>query len=298
MINKFKYIKYIGILLLPLLLCFSEISKCYLYAQDAQDAQDAQVYDYKIGAEDVLQISVWGNNHLNQEVIVRPDGKMSFPLVNDIKVIGLTTTELKKILTKRLTSFISAPEVSVIVASINNYKVYVMANVSSQGVFNLKRKTNLLQLLAMAGGFTLVENADLKRAFILRDNKRLPVDFEKLIETGDINQNIDLLPDDLIYIPDSFAKRITVIGEVNAPGNITYKNGITVLDAVLMVGGPTEYANLNDTKIARTTKEDSPDATKIKLIEVKLKDIIKKGKLEENIKLEPGDTIHIPASLF
>jgi polysaccharide export outer membrane protein len=278
------------------LLCFSKIPDCPLYAQTD---------DYKIGAEDVLQISVWGNENLNQEVIVRPDGKISFPLVNDIKVIGLTTTKLRDILTERLTSFMSNPEVAVIVKNINSYKVYVMGAVTSQGVINLKSKTNLLQLMAMTGGLALAENADLKRACILRGKNRLPVDFEKLIHEGDASQNIDLLPDDVIYVPDSFANRITVIGEVKLPGTVTYKDGITVLDAVLMAGGPTDDANLNGTKIVRKIspqgkallRKGNPDSTS-QLIRVRLKDIMEKGKLEENIRLEPGDTIHIPASIF
>jgi len=287
---------YLITVLFLVLLCFSKIPDCPLYAQTD---------DYKIGAEDVLQISVWGNENLNQEVIVRPDGKISFPLVNDIKVIGLTTTKLRDILTERLTSFMSNPEVAVIVKNINSYKVYVMGAVTSQGVINLKSKTNLLQLMAMTGGLALAENADLKRACILRGKNRLPVDFEKLIHEGDASQNIDLLPDDVIYVPDSFANRITVIGEVKLPGTVTYKDGITVLDAVLMAGGPTDDANLNGTKIVRKIspqgkallRKGNPESTS-QLIRVRLKDIMEKGKLEENIRLEPGDTIHIPASIF
>ncbi|MEW6378732.1 MAG: polysaccharide biosynthesis/export family protein [bacterium] len=261
---------------------------------DSNDHDD----DYKIGAEDVLQISVWGNEHLNQEVIVRPDGKISFPLVNDLRIIGLTTEDLRKIITEKLASFISNPEVSVVVKGINSYKIYVIGAASSPGVIVLKRKTNLLQFLAMSGGLTLAQNADLKKAYILRNNKRLPVDFEKLVEEGDINQNVDLLPDDVIYIPDNFPKRITIIGEVKAPGTITYKNGITVLDAVLMTGGPTEDADLNDTRIVRKTLQGNSKEGKAAVIKVKLKDIMKKGKLEKNIKLEPGDTVHVPAGIL
>ena len=142
------------------------------------------------------------------------------------------------------------------------------------------------------GGLTLAENADLKKAYILRGKQRLPIDFERLIEEGDITQNIDLLPDDVIYIPDNFAKRITVIGEVTNPGTVSFKDSITVVDAVLMSGGPTEDADLNDTKVVRK-KPDKEESIKIRL-----KDIIKKGKLESNIKLEPGDIVVVPGSLF
>ena len=289
---------YIVAWLFPVFLCFTIIVNCSLYAQ---------ADDYKIGAEDILQISVWGNENLNQEVTVRPDGKISFPLVNDIKVVGLTTTELRDMLTERLAAFMSSPEVSVIIKSINSYRVYIIGAVNSPGVINLKRETNLLQLLAMNGGLSLAENADLKKACIMRGKKRLPVDFEKLIQEGDVNQNVSLLPDDVIYIPNNFARRITVIGEVKTPGTVAYKDGITVLDAVLMTGGPTENASLNGTRIIRKTVpqpqgETSPERrgkeSKSKFIQVRLKDIMEKGNLEKNILLEPGDTVHVPAGFF
>ena len=282
---------YILIFVFVVLILSLMVNKTNLYAQN--DAQNKDYKnDYKIGAEDVLHISVWENEHLNREVFVRPDGKISFPLVDDIAVNGLTAMELKEIITKKLIDYISNPEVTVIVKSINNYKVYVMGAVNTPGEFSLKRKTNLLQFLATVGGLTLAENADLKKAYILRGKQRLPIDFKKLIEEGDITQNVDLLPDDIIYIPDNFAKRITVIGEVTAPGTVNFKDSITVLDAVLMSGGPTEDAALNDTKVVKK-KADKEDT-----IKVRLKDIIKKGKLDTNIKLEPGDMIVVPSSLF
>ena len=257
-----------------------------------QKALSVKKNDYKIGAEDVLHISVWGNEQLTREVIVRPDGKISYPLLDDLSVTGLTPLQVKKIITKKLTDYVSEPEVTVIVQAINNYKVYIMGAVDSPGLFNLRRETNLLQLLAMVGGLRLAESANLKKAYILRGKQRVPVDFEKLIEEGDITQNIDLFPDDIIYIPDNFEKRISVVGEVTTPGTITYRKGITVLDAVLMSGGPTEEADLNDTKIVRK-KENKED-----LLDIELKDVMKKGKMEYNLALEPGDTIIVPASIF
>ncbi|MFH0924359.1 MAG: polysaccharide biosynthesis/export family protein, partial [bacterium] len=154
------------IISLSLILIFSLIiNKKNLYAQDDNYMNG----DYKIGAEDVLYISVWENEKLSREVIVRPDGMISFPLLDDLKVNGLTPLEVKEIITKRLASFVKDPQVTVILQSINNYKVYLMGAVDSSGVFTLKRKTSLLQLLAVAGGLLLVQNADLNKAYLLRD---------------------------------------------------------------------------------------------------------------------------------
>ncbi|MEW6380107.1 MAG: polysaccharide biosynthesis/export family protein [bacterium] len=252
----------------------------------------AQDIDYRIGAEDVLAISVWENEHLNREVTVRPDGKISFPLLDDIKVEGLTAMEVKEIITKGLTRYMSKPEVTVAIQKIGSLKVYIMGAVSSPGMLSLQRKTNLLQLLAMAGGLTLTENADLEKAYILRNNQRLPVNFSQLVEEGDTTQNVDLLPDDVIYIPDSFARRITVTGEVKSPQTINFKNGITTLDAVLTAGGPTEDAYLNGTMVI--TKRAGKEET----LKVKLNDVMKKGKMKDNLKLEAGDIVIVPARVF
>jgi polysaccharide biosynthesis/export protein len=269
--------------LLATLVFLSMADKRNLYAQDD---------DYRIGPEDVISISIWENEHLNSEVTVRPDGKISFPLLDDVKVEGLTAIEVKKIITKGLTHYMSKPEVTVTIKNIDSYKVYIMSAVGSPGVLTLKRKTNLLQLLATIGGGTLTENANLEKAYLLRNNHRLPVDFSKLVEQGDTTQNVNLLPDDVIYIPNNFARRITVIGEVANPQIITFKNGITALDVVLMAGGPTEDANLNGTTII--TKRADQEKT----LKVKLNDVIKKGKLEENIKLEPGDMVIVPGCII
>ncbi len=249
--------------------------------------------DYKIGAEDLLYISVWGNEQLRMKVIVRPDGKISFPLINDLQVSGLTCREVKETITERLASYVSKPEVIVIVETINNYKVYILGSVDSPGVLNLKRKTTLLQALAMLGGLALSDRVDLKKAYLLRGTNQLPVDFEKLILEGDISQDTALLPDDIIYLPDNFENRLTIIGEVVKPGTITFRKDITVLDAVLMSGGATEHADLNDTKVIRKKGDRRKE-----VVRVRLHEIMKKGKLEDNIKLQPRDTVFIPASIF
>jgi|GEM_PF-193517 len=266
--------------------------------QEPKSAQQRRPQDdnYRIGPEDVLFISVWRNDQLSREVVVRPDGKISFPLLDDLPVAGLTPLQVKETITKKLAQFVEDPEVTVILQAINSYKVYISGNPSLAGVVNLKRKTNLFQLLAMIEEKkALSEAVDLKKAYILRGGNRLSVDFEKLLEEGDVTQNIEILPDDMIYLPDNFDQRITVIGEVATPRVIPFQRGIRVLDAVLMAGGPTEDADLNDTKIVRPK---SGEEEKTETIRVKLKDVIKKGKLQYNLTLQPKDTIIIPARVF
>ena len=109
---------------------------------------------YRIGPEDVLTILVWKNTELSRTVPVRPDGKISLPLVNDIVASGLTANELKAQLTEGLSPFIQAPEVSVIVQEIHSFKVSVQGNVKMPGQYEVKSTATVLDMLARAQGFT------------------------------------------------------------------------------------------------------------------------------------------------
>jgi polysaccharide export outer membrane protein len=110
--------------------------------------------DYRIGPEDQLRVSVWDNRDLTQDVVVRPDGKISLPLVQDVVAEGLTAPELAADLTKRLASFIKDPQVSVILLQVNAPKVYIIGSVARPGTYPLRGSMTVLQALALAGGMT------------------------------------------------------------------------------------------------------------------------------------------------
>ena len=153
----------------------------------------------------------------------------------------------------------------------------------------LKRNTSLLQLLAQLGS---LKNADLNNAFILRDDKKLNNDFSKLVLKGDISQDIQLAPNDTVFIPDNFEKRITVVGEVKQPGTVPYREGLTAVDAILSAGGFTEFAKQNDVIIVRK------EGNSVKNIEARVKDVIKNGDTSKDVTLKPGDLIIIKAGIF
>ena len=154
----------------------------------------ATASDYIIGEEDLLQIIVWKNPELSTEVVVRPDGKISLPLLDDIQAKGLTPLQLRDVIAGKLKDFIEVPDVTVIVRGINSFKIYVLVNgVGPQsgaitlgpqsGAITLRRETNLLQFLAQIGG---VNNIDLEKSYILRDNKKVDVNLIDLIEENDL----------------------------------------------------------------------------------------------------------------
>ena len=201
---------------------------------------------YVIGDEDVLQISVWGSPELTIQVPVRPDGMITVPPVGDVKAAGLTPQELKAVLEKELIKYVKSPAVSVVVTAVNSFKVFVTgegirgglsggaAGASASGAISLKRSTTLLQLLTQLGS---LQNADLYNSYVLRNGQKLNVDLYKLMAKGDVSQDVQLRPNDVIFIPDNFEKRIMVLGEVKTPSVIQYREGMTVLDAILSAGG-------------------------------------------------------------
>jgi polysaccharide export outer membrane protein len=159
--------------------------------------------EYKIGPEDVLSISVWKNEELSRTVPVRPDGMISLPLLNDVQAAGLTAMQLRDVLTKKLQEYEPSPEVSVIVTTINSFKVSILGEVQNPGRYDLRSHTTVLDALAMAGGFKDFAARD--RVVILRPEgkamKRIPFNYKKVIAAGGEAENFFLQPGDIILVP-------------------------------------------------------------------------------------------------
>ncbi|MEC8009720.1 MAG: XrtA/PEP-CTERM system exopolysaccharide export protein [Pseudomonadota bacterium] len=168
--------------------------------------------DYLIGVDDVIEVSVWRNPDLSVSVPVRPDGKISTPLVKDVMAAGKTPKELADIVTDQLAKYIRDPQVSIIVTGLNSHE---------------------------------------------------------------------------------YVSRVRVTGAVNAPASVPHRMGMTVLDIILAAGGVSEFASANRTTLYRRT----PDG-KTKSIRIKLDDILKKGKLDTNVLLQPGDVLTVPEGIF
>jgi polysaccharide export outer membrane protein len=155
---------------------------------------------YRIGPEDMLQISVWKNDAMTRAVPVRPDGKISLPLLNDVQAAGLTALELRDVLTEKLAEYIPSPEVSVIVSDVRSFKVSIMGEVARPGRFELKSWTTVVDILALAGGFT--QFAARSRIVILRPEgltmKRIPFNYNRL--AGD-QENFYLRNGDIVLVP-------------------------------------------------------------------------------------------------
>ncbi len=158
--------------------------------------------EYRLGPEDVLRISVWENRELTLDVVVRPDGKISFPLIQDVQAEGLTAAELASSIHQKLLSFIMDPQVSVIVTQVNAPKVFVIGNVTRPGPYPLRSDTSILQALSLAGGFTQFaspRSIKLVRGTGAKQEVK-KVNYYSLIESGG-EGNYLLKPGDTIVVP-------------------------------------------------------------------------------------------------
>jgi polysaccharide export outer membrane protein len=178
------------------------------HARDTPDPQrPAGELEYVIGPEDVLDIAVWNNKEMSRTVPVRPDGRISLPLVNDVQAAGLTPTQLKEALTAMLTRYIPTPELSVIVREVHSFKVAVTGEVKTPGRYELGNNATVLDLLAMAGGLT--EYAARDRLVIFRregtTTRQIPFDYTRLTSRGDagkaVQDNFCVKPGDIILVP-------------------------------------------------------------------------------------------------
>ncbi len=173
-------------------------------AQAAAPATPEVGKDFVIGLEDVLSVNVWKEPELSiKEVVVRPDGKISVPLVNDIQASGLTTQQLQDKIAEKLKEFISTPVVTVTVIRIMSQSVSIVGEVGKPGVYSLTAPMTVLELLARAGGVTL--DAKTKKIKILRkeDGKTIQFDFKyNDIRNGkSLEKNILLKPGDTLIVP-------------------------------------------------------------------------------------------------
>ncbi len=171
-------------------------------ASDNDSKPGVAATDYVIGADDTLHITVWKEPDLSVTLPVRPDGKISMPLLNDVPAAGLTPMQLKDSLTEKLRKYISDPRVTVVVTAMNSQRIYVLGEVQHTGAMPLLPNMTVLQALSSAG-FT--QFANLKAIYVLRavngQQTKMPFNYKQAIKGGDPKQNIVLKPGDTVVIP-------------------------------------------------------------------------------------------------
>jgi polysaccharide export outer membrane protein len=171
-------------------------------AATAQGPETSSDSDYLIGADDELRITVWKEPDLSETLPVRPDGKISMPLLNDIPAAGLTPLQLKDSITEKLKKFIADPRVTVVVTAMNSRRIFVTGEVVHTGPMALLPHMTMLQALSQAG-FT--QFANVKGIYLLRaengKQEKLPFNYKEVIKGNHPEQNIMLKPGDTVVVP-------------------------------------------------------------------------------------------------
>jgi polysaccharide export outer membrane protein len=158
---------------------------------------------YHIGTGDVLEISVWKDPDLSRTVIVPPDGVISFPLIDTIRVTNLSVADLDKVITQKLSEFIPDVTVTVMLTEINSLKAYVIGKVNTPGMYDITLDTNVMQILAQAGGLTPFAS-DGNIVILRRKNNqitKIPFDYGQVEKGKNLQQNILLQPGDVVVVP-------------------------------------------------------------------------------------------------
>ncbi len=158
---------------------------------------------YRVGPEDLLEISVWREDALKKEALVRPDGGISYPLIGEVQAAGKTVFEIREEIAKRLEKFIPDPVVSVAILKIGSQRIYVIGRVNKPGDFPVGRYVDVLQALSMAGGLTPFADANDIRV-MRRDGERqvvLPFEYSRVVRGQKLDQNIQLRAGDVVVVP-------------------------------------------------------------------------------------------------
>ncbi len=245
--------------------------------------------EYVLGPGDAVTITVLGESDLTRSVTIRPDGRITLPLVGDVVAAGLTPTQLAEKLTGALKAYLKNPQVSVSVSSFQRAVVYLVGQVSHPGSFEIQKGMTIFEVMAATGGVT--PRAAMRRASVIRrgTGQTINVDLEKLLVKGDQSANVELEPGDIIMVP-ALQNRILVFGRARA-GAYDLDDGARFLDVMAVAGvGPQPGAATSNIGVIRAGPDGKPV---VKVVDLNK---ILKGDMSLNIPMQDGDVVFVPAS--
>lgn len=252
---------------------------------------------FTLGPGDQIEIEILDRATTRTAVTVGPDGKVYFDLLPGTDVWGLTIAQTKRALEKELDKYIAGAQVSVTLRAVDSKRIWMLGSLAMPGIYPMASPTTLLEAMSLAGGTrhaqsaaATVDIADLKHAFIIRNGTNLPVDFQRLLEQGDMSQNIYLQPDDFIYVPSGAAREIYLFGAVRNPRAMALSEAPTLVSAITAGGGTLHDAYLSQVAIVRGS------LTKPEMAVVNYEDILKGA--AGDIQLEAHDIVFIPNSPY
>lgn len=252
--------------------------------------------EYVIGAGDMFNIFVYEEPELNiKGSRVKADGTLTFQLIGDVKVQGLTINQAMKKISTKLKKYIINPIVSIIPVEFKSKSFTILGKVSEPGTYQITNEAKAIDSIAIAQGLSIgifedntIELADLEHAFIRRGSRVLPVNFIELVRKGNPLHNIPLKDKDYIYIPSALNTEVYVLGEVNLPGHYGFKENMTLSQVVTYSKGFKVNANLEEVAIIRGTLTNPT-------VYIANLEAILEGKVKD-FRVKPFDIVYIPTS--
>jgi polysaccharide export outer membrane protein len=259
---------------------------------------------FTLGPGDRVEVEVLGDGASRMTTVVAPDGKLYFNLLPGIDVWGMTLSQVKTNLEQAFTNYMrEPPRIAMTLRSVESKRIWILGRVQSPGVYTMQTPMTLLEAISMAGGTLSLtsfrdqaaagiseELADLPRSFVLRQGKLLPLNFDRLINQGDLTQNIYLEPDDFIYFPGAMAREVYVLGAVTQPQTVAYAKGLTTAGAIASAYGTLKYAYLSHVAVVRGSLSE-PQITIVDYNKVV------RGEIPD-VALEPHDIVYVPFSPY
>ena len=226
------------------------------------------------------------------EVPITPDGRITFLQARDIMAAGLTVDELRAKIDEALSKYYQNPRTVVTPMAYHSKKYILLGSVTTRGVFTFDRPLTIIEAIARAGGLETgvyeqrtVELADLPHSFLVRHGQRVPVDFERLFQHGDLSQNIPLEPDDYLFFASASVNEIYVLGEVMSPGVVAFAPKATTISAIATRGGFTTRAFKSRVLVVRGSL-NKPETFVVDT------SAILHGK-QQDFKLQPRDIVYV-----
>lgn len=239
---------------------------------------------YELGPGDVLEISVYNNSDLDTKTAIGEDGKISFPLIGEVALAGLTRGQAEQRIAHRLEAggFVRKPYVNILIAEYRSQTISVLGEVNKPGAYEIRRPLNVTQVLAMAGGIT--DKGSSVVTLVQKDRDGIPhreqIDLNRLLDQGNLGKDALVGNGDIVFVPQ--APVFYIYGEVRNPGSYPLKDGMTVQQALSLGGGLTVRGTQNGITVDRT----GPDGR------------MRHYRARMSSRLMPGDVVHVPQSWF
>ncbi len=262
--------------------------------------------EYRIGPYDVLEISAYSGDKVKATTVtVDARGRISYSFIDNLTVNGLTSSQAERLLITKLTGYVRNPRINVLVKEFHSKHATVIGEFSvlrstsfgakaASGRINLKGRTTLTDLIALAGGYTI--QGDIKRIQLIRKGQSYLINLYDILEKADESQNVIIDTGDVVNIPElpEYGERVYVLGEVNFQGVYPLKQAQDLLAAIALAGNSTRLAKDENTLIVRGYEPGKPPLVMM----ADVKSLLRQADLSQNIRLKDGDLVYIPRMLI